>query len=85
MPADKTTIRLTEDRKDVLARLKRRTGENTNTGALFVAARHYLQDYENKQRHAKKLPYNLYPKFSTAELPLSRDTTVGRNQPDNES
>lgn len=56
MPSDTTTIRLTEERKDTLSRLKWRTGENTNTGALFVAARHYLHDYERQTAACEDTP-----------------------------
>lgn len=73
-----TTIRLGKGREQTLEYLKEATGESTNTGALFVAAEHYMNDRRNKEEIADDLSREHLEALSTPELPLERgETRVG--------
>jgi hypothetical protein len=73
-----TTIRLGNGREQTLEYLKEATGESTNTGALFAAAAHYLEDKRQKEKIADELDREHLEALSTSELPLRRgDTEVG--------
>lgn len=54
------------------------TGENTKSGALDVAAKHYLADLRSKERVAADLDGDVLDELSTPYIPLERETTVGR-------
>ena len=49
-------IRMDEEREDRLRRLLEATGENTKSGAIDVAIKHYLSDLQNKERVADDPP-----------------------------
>lgn len=66
-------------REDRLRRLMEATGEATKAGALDVAAKHYLQDLENKRDVADELRGDVAEDLSTPWLPIERETSVGRS------
>lgn len=71
-------LRMTDEREDRIRRLMEATGENTKSGALDVAAKHYLADLRNKERVAADLDGDVLDELSTPYIPLERETTVGR-------
>lgn len=71
-------LRMTDQREDRIRRLMEATGENTKSGALDVAVKHYLADVRNKQRIADDLPTDLVEELSTPYVPIKRETNVGR-------
>lgn len=70
-------IRMDEEREDRLRRLLEATGENTKSGAIDVAIKHYLSDLQNKKRVADDLPTDVLEELHTPYIPLERETSVG--------
>jgi hypothetical protein len=70
----------TEEREDRIRRLMEATGENTKSGAIDIACKHYLADLERKRKHVDEIPDDLIDELSTPYLPLEREITnqVGR-------
>jgi len=50
------------------------TGENTKSGAIDIACKHYLSDLENKEKTIDELEEELVDQLSTPWLPLERET-----------
>lgn len=69
-------------RTDRLRRLMEATGENTKSGAVDVAMKHYLADLRNKEAMAEELPGDLAEQLSTPFLPIKRDISVGKEKAD---
>jgi hypothetical protein len=68
---------MTDEREDRLRRLMEATGESTKAGALDAAAKHYLNDLENKRQVADELDTETAAALSTPWLPIERETHVG--------
>jgi hypothetical protein len=70
----------TEEREDRIRRLMEATNENTKSGAIDVACKHYLADLERKRKNIQKLPDELVEELSTPYIPLEREVQnhVGR-------
>lgn len=70
----------TEERENRIRRLMKATGENTKSGAIDVACKHYLADLERKRKHIDELPPELVDELSTPYVPLEHEVTthVGR-------
>lgn len=64
----------TEERESRIRRLMRATGENTKSGAIDVASKHYLADLERK--HIDGLPPELVNESSTLYVPVKYDVTT---------
>lgn len=75
--AEQHPIRLNDERRDLWDRLQRATGENTVSGALDVAAKHYLNDLENKRMAIEDLDPETADVLSTPWVQL--DVTVDRS------
>jgi hypothetical protein len=68
----------TKGREETIRLLMQATGESTKTGALFVAAEHYLQDRRQKQRLVSDLDRDMAERLSTKQLPIEApDPQVG--------
>ena len=74
-------IRMTDERENRLRRLMEATGENTKSGAIDMACKHYLADLERKQKNIDEIPDELVNELSTPYVPLEREitNTVGRD------
>lgn len=68
---------MNEEREELIRRLKRATGEKTKAGALDVAAKHYLNDKQNKEKIADQLDVEELRTLSTPWLKMDRRTVVG--------
>ena len=60
----------TKGRDETLRLLMQATGEKTKTGALFVAAEHYIADKRNKEDVVDQLDPEIVETLSTRELPM---------------
>ena len=74
------SLRMTDERGDLLRRVMWATGENTK--ALNVVIDHYLANLENKRRYANGLDGKMAENFSTPWLPIKRETRVGCTKSD---
>lgn len=71
-------IRMDEEREDRIRRVMQATGENTKSGAIDIALKHYLADRRSKEKVAPELPDELAEQLSTPYLPIERETRVGK-------
>jgi len=70
-------IRMTNDREKRLKRAMREMHENTKSGAIDRALKHYLADKRAKEAIADELATEHVEELSTPWLPIERETTVG--------
>lgn len=70
-------IRKTDQREALWDELQEATDEATLAKALDRAARHYVEDLQNKRRVADEIEPRLFEELSTDELPIETDITAG--------
>ena len=75
-------INKTDERARRWKRLKDATGESTVSGALDVAAKHYIEDLRAKQEVAEELDPEVREALSSTYLPIEVDVDVGRDDGD---
>jgi len=68
---------MTNDREKRLKRAMREMHENTKSGAIDRALKHYLADKRAKEEIADELATEHVEELSTPWLPIERETTVG--------
>lgn len=56
--------------------MKEAIGESTVSGALDVAARHYLEDKRTKEQLVEEIDDELAAEISTSWLPVERETSI---------
>jgi len=70
-------IRKTDEREALWDELQEATGEATLSKALDHAARHYIEDRQNKHRIANEIEPKHLEKLSTTALPIKAEISVG--------
>lgn len=60
-----------------MRRLMEATGENTKSGAIDQAMKHYLIDLENKTQLVDELSPEHADALSTGPMPITVDASVG--------
>jgi hypothetical protein len=68
---------MTDKRERRMRRLMEATGENTKSGAIDQAMKHYLIDLENKRDLIEELPPEHADALSTGPMPVTVDASVG--------
>jgi len=68
---------MTDQRERRMRRLMKATGENTKSGAIDQAMKHYLIDLENKTQLVDELPPEHADALSTGPMPIDVTTSVG--------
>jgi hypothetical protein len=70
-------IRMNDKRERRMRRLMEATGENTKSGAIDIAMKHYLIDLENKRDLVNELPPEHADALSTGPMPITVNASVG--------
>lgn len=68
-----------DERERWIEQVRDLADESTKSGAIDVALRHYILDHHNKSQVADQLPTKLVDELHTPQLPISRETNVGRD------